>query len=183
MEGSLSIRPAARRDLHQLAAMMVELHRHLDLPPSPATPALLEAQLFAPAPPFACLVAERRRETEPAGEAGPRQGDGAADGPLVGYAAYCDLYNSDYMAQGFWLCDLFVDPVRRSGGAGRALLAELSRLAVDQGRVSIWWGVHRTNLRAIGFYDRIGAGDFQVDLRELETEAMQALAAEAGGAA
>jgi hypothetical protein len=135
MEGSLSIRPAARRDLHQLAAMMVELHRHLDLPPSPATPALLEAQLFAPAPPFACLVAERRRETEPAGE------------------------------------------------AGRALLAELSRLAVDQGRVSIWWGVHRTNLRAIGFYDRIGAGDFQVDLRELETEAMQALAAEAGGAA
>lgn len=174
MKGSLCIRPAARRDLHQLAGMMVELHRHLDLPPSPATPTLLEAQLFAPAPPFACLVAERP------GEAGHEDGEGPA-APLLGYAAYCDLYNSDYMAQGFWLCDLFVDPGRRSGGAGRALLAELSRLAVEQGRVSIWWGVHRTNLRAIGFYDRIGAGDFQVDLRELETEAMKALAAEAAG--
>ncbi|WP_159460055.1 GNAT family N-acetyltransferase [Tistlia consotensis] len=144
--------------------MMVELHRHLELPPSPATPALLEAQLFAEHPPLACLVAER-------------------GGALVGYAAYCDLYNSDYMAQGFWLCDLFVEPGGRSGGAGRALLAELSRLAVDQGRVSIWWGVHRSNIRAIGFYDRIGAGDFKVDLRELETEALQALAAEARGLA
>ncbi|MEX2629614.1 MAG: GNAT family N-acetyltransferase [Tistlia sp.] len=160
MDETLHIRPAADRDLDRLAAMMVELHRHLALPPSPATPALLWAQLSAEPPPFACLVAERT-------------------GTLVGYAAYCDFYNSDYMARGFWLCDLFVDPALRSAGAGRALLAELSRIAVEQERVSIWWGVHRTNLRAIGFYDRIGAGDFQVDLRELETDALQALAAEA----
>lgn len=166
MNDSLRIRAAARRDLDQLADMMVALHRHLDLPPSPATPELLEAQLFAADPPFACLVAERAAEA-------------AAAAPLVGYAAYCDLYNSDYMARGFWLCDLFVDPALRSAGAGRALLAELSRLAVDDGRVSIWWGVHRSNLRAVGFYDRIGAGDFKVDLRELESEAMHALAAEA----
>ena len=168
MQAVLTIRPATRGDLDQLAAMMVALHRHLGLPPSPATPALLEAQLFAERPPCACLVAESRGAE---GEAGM----------LAGYALYCDHFNSDFMKPGFFLCDLFVDPGTRSGGVGRALLAELARIADDEGRVSIWWGVHRSNDRAIAFYDRIGAGDFKVDLRELEIEALKALADEARG--
>lgn len=160
MTRTFSIRRARRTDVNQLSVMMDALHRHLELPPSRATPGLLLDQLFGPQPPFACLVAE------------------TPDG-LGGYAAYCDLFNSDYMAKGFWLCDLFVEPGLRSAGAGRRLLSALARLAVEEGRVSIWWGVHRSNLRAVEFYDRIGAGDFQVALRELETEAMHGLAAEA----
>ena len=160
MTDSLTVRRALRTDVDQLALMMEGLHRHLGLPPSPATPELLLSQLFGDRPLFACLVAE-----------GP-QG-------LCGYAAYCEHFNSDYMAPGLWLCDLYVDPGLRSLGAGRRLLAALARVAVDEGRVSIWWGVHRSNVRAVEFYDRIGAGDFQVALRELETEALRRLAAEA----
>lgn len=160
MTNTFAVRRARRIDVDQLAVMMAALHRHLELPPSPATPELLLDQLFGARPLFSCLVAET-----PAG--------------LGGYAAYCDLFNSDYMAQGFWLCDLFVEPALRSAGMGRVLLAALARIAVDEARVSIWWGVHRSNLRAVEFYDRIGAGDFEVALRELETEALLGLAAEA----
>lgn len=52
---------------------------------------------------------------------------------------------------------LFLRPNVRGRGLGRALLAEVARIAVDRGALEVQWQTPEWNGAAIRFYDRLGA--------------------------
>jgi len=73
------------------------------------------------------------------------------DGVTAGYATIQPYYNSDDAEPGYWLDELYVASARRSAGLGAALMAGLRRIAQEDGRPSLWWGVELENTRAIAF--------------------------------
>ena len=79
------------------------------------------------------------------------------DGAPVGFAVYFFNYSTWLGKNGIYLEDLYVSPKFRGHGAGKALLKELSRIAVanDCGRVE--WSVLDWNEPAIQFYRSLGA--------------------------
>jgi len=93
----------------------------------------------------------------------------AEDGDaLVGYATLNPYYNSDDARPGYWLDELYVAPARRGEGIGGALMRAIREHAKEVGRPSVWWGVERTNTRAIAFYDRLGAVDYKATIYRLD---------------
>jgi len=79
------------------------------------------------------------------------------DDRTVGYALFLRNYSTFLGQSGIYLEDLFVVPASRGQGIGRALLAELARIAVDRGCGRLEWAVLDWNETAIGFYRRMGA--------------------------
>lgn len=79
------------------------------------------------------------------------------DGAPVGFALFFHNFSTFLAQPGIYLEDLFVIPERRGSGIGRALLAELARLAVKRGCGRLEWAVLDWNRDAIGFYERLGA--------------------------
>jgi len=75
----------------------------------------------------------------------------------VGYALY--FYNfSTFLGQpGLYLEDLYVKQEVRGKGFGKALLAYLARLAVDQKCGRFEWAVLDWNEPSINFYESLGA--------------------------
>lgn len=133
------IRPARREDAARIHALIVELadyekavHEVL------ASPAQIEATLFATATPTRALVAEH-------------------EGQVVGYAVYFYSYSTWLGRNGIYLEDLYVSPSARGTGLGKGLLRELAREAVanDCGRLE--WSVLDWNTPAIDFYESLGA--------------------------
>jgi GNAT superfamily N-acetyltransferase len=59
---------------------------------------------------------------------------------------------------GIWLEDLYVRPLARGRGAGKALLARLARRCVEEDLSQIAWSVLDWNAPSIAFYDSLGAG-------------------------
>lgn len=76
---------------------------------------------------------------------------------VAGFALFFTNYSSYTMQPGIYLEDLFVFPNYRRYGVGKALLAELARLAVARGDGRLQWSVLDWNEPAIAFYRRIGA--------------------------
>lgn len=89
------------------------------------------------------------------------------DGVATGYATIQPYYNSDDAEPAYWLDELYITPARRSAGLGAALMEGLRRIAQEDGRPSIWWGVERENRSAIAFYDRLGAVDYKATIYRL----------------
>jgi GNAT superfamily N-acetyltransferase len=56
-----------------------------------------------------------------------------------------------------FLEDLFVREAFRGRGIGRALLAEMARIAIDEQCYGIHWEVLDWNQKAIEFYKNLGA--------------------------
>jgi len=102
------------------------------------------------------------------------------DGEIVGYAIVYLRYSSFRTTRRMWLEDLFVDPAARGTGAGRALLADVARLALDRGCDRLDWEVLDWNQLAIDFYHRQGGAAVEKEWTQfaLEGEALRALAAE-----
>ena len=124
----------------------------------------LRAQLSQPRPPFECLVAERD------GERGPE--------PL-GFALFFASYSTWRGRPGIYLEDLYVPPVHRGTGVGRALLAALARLARARGCARLEWSVLDWNAPAIGFYQRLGATAMsEWTVHRLTDDALERLAGE-----
>ena len=75
----------------------------------------------------------------------------------VGFALYFFNFSTWLGRRGLYLEDLYVRPSERGRGHGKALLAELARIALahDCGRME-WW-VLDWNAPAIGFYRSLGA--------------------------
>jgi GNAT superfamily N-acetyltransferase len=82
---------------------------------------------------------------------------GIEDGEVCGFALYFLNFSTWEGVHGIYLEDLYVRPDRRGTGLGRALLAELARIAVDRGYARVEWWVLDWNEPAIGFYRRLGA--------------------------
>jgi GNAT superfamily N-acetyltransferase len=98
----------------------------------------LHDALFGPVPRVFAHVAEHR-------------------GDIVGMAVWFITYSTWTGHHGIHLEDLFVRPAARGLGAGRALLAELAREAVNHGYTRLEWSVLDWNEPAIGFYRHLGA--------------------------
>ena len=97
-------------------------------------------------------------------------------GQAIGYALFFGFYSS-WKGPGIFLEDLFVREAFRGRGIGRALLAEVARVARQEGSVGIRWEVLDWNESAIKFYKSLGA-EFLDDWRQvfLEADAMNRLA-------
>jgi ribosomal protein S18 acetylase RimI-like enzyme len=75
----------------------------------------------------------------------------------VGFALYFHNFSTFLGTRGIYLEDLFVKPEHRGRGHGRALLAELARIAVERRCGRLEWAVLDWNEPAIGFYRGLGA--------------------------
>ena len=136
---TVTVRPAHRRDLPamvDLVRALADYERSLD-EVRLEEPQLAEA-LFGEAPRVFAHVAEI--------------GD-----TVVGMAVWFVNYSTWTGRHGIYLEDLVVVPSARGGGAGRALLTELARVAVARGYPRVEWAVLDWNQPAIGFYRHLGA--------------------------
>lgn len=78
-------------------------------------------------------------------------------GDVVGFALFYHGLSTFAAQPSLYLEDIFVRPERRGAGHGRALLAELARVAVERGCARIEWRVLDWNEPALAFYRGIGA--------------------------
>jgi len=135
----LRLRAATAADLPQLLAFILELAdyerlRHEVL----ATEEDLRAHLFG---------------ARPAAEVQLAEWEGAA----AGFALHFTTFSTFLGKPGIWLEDLYVKPALRGRGIGRALLAELARMARARGCGRVEWAVLDWNEPAKGFYAQLGA--------------------------
>jgi GNAT superfamily N-acetyltransferase len=75
----------------------------------------------------------------------------------VGFALFFGTYSTFLTRPGIHLEDLFVRESHRGRGLGRALLAEVRRIAEERGVGRLEWNVLDWNAPAIAFYERAGA--------------------------
>jgi GNAT superfamily N-acetyltransferase len=78
------------------------------------------------------------------------------DGQTAGYALFWGYY-STWSGRGMFLEDLFVRETFRRRGIGKALMAAVARVAVDEDCYGIHWEVLDWNEKAIELYKRMGA--------------------------
>jgi len=123
-------------DIHALIRSLAEYERLTDL--MVATEEDTRSALFGPQPVAEVILAK-------------------IDDRTVGYALFLRNYSTFLGQPGIYLEDLFVLPANRGQGIGRALLAELARIAVSRGCGRLEWAVLDWNETAIGFYRRMGA--------------------------
>ncbi len=83
---------------------------------------------------------------------------GAWDGDtLIGYACLYWFYSSTQAAETVLMNDLFVDPSRRGGGIGRALIDASRTVARQRGARHLEWNTAPDNHTAQRLYDSTGA--------------------------
>jgi GNAT superfamily N-acetyltransferase len=80
----------------------------------------------------------------------------AWEGQACGYALFFG-YFSTWSGRGLFLEDLFVREAFRGRGIGRALLAEVARIAVAEHCYGVHWEVLHWNEPAIKLYTALGA--------------------------
>jgi GNAT superfamily N-acetyltransferase len=135
----LRIRPATPTDAALVMAFirdLAEYERLLD--DVIATPADIERALFAPQPRVFCDIA-------------------AWDGVPAGFALWFYNFSTFRGRHGIYLEDLFVKPVFRGNGIGKALLVGLAQRAVKEGCARVEWSVLDWNESSINFYKSLGA--------------------------
>ena len=136
---SLSVRPATPADLSLIAALIGALADYEKLAHEVRfDTARLGEKLFGPRPYAEVLIGE-------------------VDGEPRGFALFFHNFSTFEGRPGIYLEDLFVMPEGRALGLGRALLAELARLAVERDCARLEWAVLDWNEPAIGFYRSLGA--------------------------
>lgn len=142
--GALVLREATRDDIALILTLIRELAAYEKLENEVvADEALLAVSLFGARPAAEVRIAE----WHPAG--------GAAE--VAGFALFFHNFSTFLGRRGLYLEDLFVRPAFRGFGIGRALLAELARIAVARGCGRMEWWVLDWNASAIEFYRRLGA--------------------------
>jgi GNAT superfamily N-acetyltransferase len=100
------------------------------------------------------------------------------DGQPAGFALYFTSYSTWRGHHGIRLEDLYVTPLLRGQGIGKALLARLARIAVDEGCPRLEWDVLDWNEPAIAVYQRLGAKMMtEWRIMRLADESLQTLAA------
>jgi GNAT superfamily N-acetyltransferase len=135
----LNIRPATPADVPTILRFIRELAVYEREPDAViATEADLLRDGWGPTPRFTALIADY-------------------DGSPAGFALYFTSYSTWLGHHGIRLEDLYVTPTLRGHGIGKALLARLARIAVDEGCPRLEWDVLNWNEPAIAVYRRIGA--------------------------
>lgn len=133
------IRPATEADIPVIADLIRGLAAYERLSDEAALDeAALREHLFGDRPYAEVLLAE--------------DGD-----DVVGFALFFHNYSTFLTKPGVWLEDLFVRPLHRGRGHGRALLAKLAQIAVERGCGRLEWSVLDWNEPSIAFYRALGA--------------------------
>jgi GNAT superfamily N-acetyltransferase len=157
----MTIRPAVPTDVPTILGFIHELALYEREPEAVlATEADLLRDGFGPTPRFWSLIAEH--ESKPAG-----------------FAVYFTSYSTWRGHHGIRLEDLYVTPTLRGQGIGKALLARLAQIAIEQGCPRLEWDVLDWNAPAIVVYERLGATVLtEWRIMRLQGKALQALAAQ-----
>ena len=135
----MTIRPATAADVPTILRFIRELALYEREPDAVlATEADLLRDGFGPTPRFWSLIAEH-------------------EGKAAGFALYFTSYSTWRGHHGIRLEDLYVTPALRGQGIGKALLARLAQIAVEQGCPRLEWDVLDWNAPAIAVYERLGA--------------------------
>ena len=156
----LSIRPATPADVPTILRFIHELAAYERAPAAVvATEADLLRDGWGPTPRFTALIADY-------------------DNAPAGFALYFASYSTWRGHHGIRLEDLYVTPSLRGKGIGKALLAKLAAIAVEQGCPRLEWDVLDWNAPAIAVYEAIAAQILtEWRIMRLSGEALQALAA------
>ncbi len=160
---SLLLRDATREDLALVLHFIRALADYENLSHEvKADEAVLEKFLFGEPRRAEALIAEQ-------------------DGRPVGFAVWYYSYSTFLGRPSLYVEDVFVEPVARGRGIGRAIFAHLAARALAQGCGRMEWSVLDWNAPSIAFYRSIGARPREGwTLQQLTGEALSALAA-AGG--
>ena len=133
------IRTATPSDVPTILELIHELAVYEREPDAvEATEGLIHEALFGSSPVASCHVAE-------------------LDGEVVGMALWYVTFSTWKGVAGLWLEDLFVRPVARGHGFGKALLQALAGVCVERGYARFEWWVLDWNVDAQGFYRSLGA--------------------------
>ncbi len=136
---SIQISPGTARDVPTILALIRGLAEYEQLAHTlKATPARLRQHGFRRSPYFQTLICRR-------------------GGKPIGFSLYFFMYSTFLARPTLYIEDLYVLPEERGKGAGKALLAELARVALRRGCGRMEWIVLDWNTPAIRFYKRIGA--------------------------
>ena len=135
----IDVRPATPDDLPLIAELIRALAEYEKLAHEVRfDEATLAAKLFGPRPYAEVIIGE-------------------VDGTAQGFALFFHNFSTFEGRPGVYLEDLFVRPAARGSGLGKAMLAELARIAVERDCARLEWSVLDWNEPAIGFYKALGA--------------------------
>jgi GNAT superfamily N-acetyltransferase len=153
------IRRAQPSDVDTMVQLVHELADYERAPEQcHLTPTQLHAALFAPAPALFAHVAELHNE-------------------IVGIALWFLNFSTWDGVHGIYLEDLYLRPVARGEGLGKAMLAALAEECVERGYSRLQWWVLDWNEPAIGFYRALGAEPMdEWTVMRVSGEALTALA-------
>jgi GNAT superfamily N-acetyltransferase len=132
----LAIRPAIATDMPLLTTLIQELATY-ERDSTTVSEVRLLRDGFGAQPKFHVLLAE-------------------FEGQPAGYALFFDSYSS-FRGPAIFLEDLFVRPQFRGKNVGRALFAQVARIATDANAFGVMFNVLNWNDSAIRFYRKIGA--------------------------
>jgi GNAT superfamily N-acetyltransferase len=136
---SVAIRPSHIEDAPLILAFIKELAEYERLAHTVvATEESLRQTLFGPRPAAEVLLAE-------------------IGGEPAGLALFFANYSTFMGRAGIYLEDLYVRPKFRGRGAGKALLRQIAKLAVERGCGRMEWAVLDWNEPSIQFYKSLGA--------------------------
>ncbi|MEJ2009399.1 MAG: GNAT family N-acetyltransferase [Acidobacteriota bacterium] len=135
----LCIRPAEDRDIPLIVQLIRELAEYEKAPEQAvATEEDIRRDGFSANPKFRVVIAEW-------------------GGEAAGFALFFYNYSTWLGRAGLYLEDLFVRPVFRGKGIGKALITHLAKIAVEENCGRFEWQVLNWNTPAIEFYKSIGA--------------------------
>lgn len=155
----LKIRPAKIEDVPLILQFIRDLAEYERAPEAvTATEDDLRRDGFGPERKYRCVIAEW--DSQPAG-----------------FAFFFYNYSTWQGQPGLYLEDLFVRPVFRGKGIGKALLLHLAQIAVNENCGRFQWQVLDWNTPAIDFYKSLGANTMNEWLTmRVEGEAINELA-------
>jgi GNAT superfamily N-acetyltransferase len=160
MTGSdVTVRPIETPDVDAVVGLVHELAAYERAPDlCQLTATQLQVSLFGDRPALFGHVAE-------------------VDGTVVGCSLWFLNFSTWRGVHGIHLEDLFVQPVHRGKGLGRALLGELAKECVRRGYARLEWAVLDWNEPSIGFYQSLGAiAQDEWSVFRLDGEALLSLA-------
>ena len=135
----LNIRPVAEADIPLVLEFIRDIAEYEHLSDQVvADEAILRESFFGARAKAEGLIAERAGEP-------------------AAFAIYFENFSTFTGRPGLYLEDLFVKPVWRQHGIGRALLVRLAQIAVERGCPRFEWVALDWNQNAIDFYEKLGA--------------------------
>jgi len=155
----LTLRPAGPDDIPLILAFIRELAEYERAPEQAvAKPEDIQRHLFGPQPLAYAVMAHW-------------------DGEPAGFALWFYNFSTWEGKPALYLEDLFVRPVYRGKGIGKALLKHLAAIALAQGCTRYVWQVLDWNTPSLDFYKAMGATVLQEWLTcRVEGEALHRLA-------